>query len=127
MPRVGGSQFQASYNASLGDVTYRLVHGIDLVARVPMSSLGFRHVGRLLHCAAGQKFAEVQQLSQVGSDEPAFAQQFANIFLRGVNNILSGRILSEPGPGTFGPLFRFLPPEIRDHLQDSYYKALTSP
>ena len=99
-------------------MTYRLVHGIDLVARVPMSSLGFRHVGRLLHCAAGQKFAEVQQLSQVGSDEPAFAQQFANIFLRGVNNILSGRILSEPGPGTFGPLFRFLPPEIRDHLQD---------
>ena len=127
MPRVGGSQFQASYNASLGDVTYRLVHGIDLVARVPMSSLGFRHVGRLLHCAAGQKFAEIQPLSQVGSDEPAFAQQFANIFLRGVNNILSGRILSEPGPGTFGPLFRFLPPEIRDHLQDSYYKALTSP
>ena len=89
--------------------------------------LGFRHVGRLLHCAAGQKFAEIQPLSQVGSDEPAFAQQFANIFLRGVNNILSGRILSEPGPGTFGPLFRFLPPEIRDHLQDSYYKALTSP
>ena len=65
-------------------------------------------------------------MSQVGSDEPAFAQQFANIFLRGVNNILSGRILSEPGPGTFEPLFRFLPPEIRDHLQDSYYKALTS-
>ena len=102
MPRVGGSQFQASYNASLGDETYRLVHGIDLVARVPMSSLGFRHVGQMLHCAAGQKFAEIQPLSQVGSDEPAFAQQFANIFLHGVNNILSGRILSEPGPGTLG-------------------------
>ena len=127
MPRVGGSQFQASYNASLGDVTYRLVHGIDLVARVPMSSLGYRHVGRLLQCAGGAKFTATQVLSQVGSDEPAFAQQFANVFLRGINNVLSGRVLSEPGPGTFGPLFRFLPPEIRDHLQDSYYKALTSP
>lgn len=127
MPRVGGSKFQASYDASLGDVTYRLVHGVDLVARVPMSSVGFRHVGRLLECAAGAKFDATQPLSPVGSDDPPFAQEFANIFLRGVNNILSGHILSEPGPGTFGPLFRFIPPEIRDHLQDSYYKALTSP
>jgi hypothetical protein len=127
MPRVGGLKFQASYNASLGDVTYRLVHGIDLVARVPMSSLGFRHVGRLLQCAAGSKFTEAQPLSQVGSDDPAFAAEFANIFLRQVDNIGSGRILSSAGPGTFGPVFRFLPPEIRDHLQDSYFKALTPP
>lgn len=127
MPRVGGSRFQASYDANLGEVTYRLVHGDDLVARVPMSSLGFRHVGQLLQCAAGSKFDATQPLSPIGSDAPAFAQQFANIFVHGVNNILSGQILSAPGPGTFGPLFRFLPPEIRDHLQDSYYKALTSP
>jgi len=95
MPRVGGSRFQARYDPSLGDVTYRLVHGVDLVARVPMSSLGFRHVGRLLHCAAGAKFAATQPLSQLGTDEPTFAQQFANIFLRGVNNILSGLSLSQ--------------------------------
>jgi triacylglycerol lipase len=125
MPRVGGSKFQASYNARLGELTYRLVHGIDLVARVPMSSLGFRHVGRLLQCATGTKFTAAQPLSQVGSDDPAFAEELANIFLRQVNNIVSGRILSAAGPGTFGPVFQFLPPEIRDHLQDSYYKALT--
>ena len=89
MPRVGGSHFQASYNVSLGNVTYRLVHEIDLVARVPMSSLGFRHVGRLLQCDAGAKFTATPL--QVGSDEPAFAPQLANIFWRAVNNVVGPR------------------------------------
>ena len=82
----------------------------DPPARAGHTSLGFRHVGRLLHCATGQKFAEIQPLSQVGSDEPAFAQQFANIFLRGVNNILKKQTV-KPGPGTLEPLFQFLWPE----------------
>jgi triacylglycerol lipase len=125
MPRVGGQQFQATYNAGLGALTYRLVHGVDLVARVPMSSIGFRHVGRLLECVAGAKFDGTQPLSQIGSDDPEFSRQLRDVFLRDVGNILSGNILSPLGPGTFGPLFRFIPPEIRDHLQDSYWKALT--
>jgi triacylglycerol lipase len=125
MPRVGGTRFEASYDADLGAITYRLVHGLDLVARVPMSEIGFRHVGRLLQCAAGAKFDAAQPLSQVGSDDPPFMAQFSGVFLREVGNVLSGNILSPAGPGTFGPLFRFLPPEIRDHLQDSYWKALT--
>jgi hypothetical protein len=47
------------------------------------------------------------------------------MFRRGVGNVLSGSILSPTRPGTFGPFFRFISPEIRDHLQDSYWKALT--
>ena len=125
MPRVGGTRFEASYDADLGAITYRLVHGLDLVARVPMSEIGFRHVGRLLQCAAGAKFDAAQPLSQIGSDDPPFLAQFSGVFLREIGNVLSGNILSPAGPGTFGPLFRFLPPEIRDHLQDSYWKALT--
>jgi triacylglycerol lipase len=125
MPRTGGLRFQASYDASLGALTYRLVYGIDLVARVPPSSLGFRHVGRLLQCAAGAKFDGAQPLSQVGSDDPPFSDQLRNVFVRDVGDVLSGNILSPAGSGTFGPLFQFIPPEIRDHLQDSYWKALT--
>jgi len=125
MPRTGGLRFQASYDASLGALTYRLVHGIDLVARVPPSSLGFRHVGRLLQCAAGAKFDGAQPLSQVGSDDPPFSDELRNVFARDVGDVLSGNILSPAGSGTFGPLFQFIPPEIRDHLQDSYWKALT--
>jgi triacylglycerol lipase len=125
MPRVGGERFKANYDAGLGALTYRLVHGIDLVARVPPSSVGFRHVGRVLQCDAGAKFDETKPLSPIGSDDPPFGEQLPNMFGRAVGNILSGSILSPTGPGTFGPFFRFIPPEIRDHLQDSYWKALT--
>lgn len=127
MPRVGGERFRTSYDASLGALTYRLVHGIDLVARVPPSSIGFHHVGHLLLCDAGAKFDDTKLLSATTSDDPAFSAELRNTFLRGVGNILAGNILSPTGPGTFGPMFRFIPPEIRDHLQDSYWKALTPP
>jgi triacylglycerol lipase len=125
MPRVGGEQFRTSYDASLGALTYRLVHGIDLVARVPPSSIGFRHVGGMLQCDAGAKCDGTRPLSPIGSDDPPFSEQLPNMFRRGVSDILSANILSPTGPGTFGPMFRFIPPEIRDHLQDSYWKALT--
>jgi hypothetical protein len=125
MPRVGGERFRTNYDPTLGAQTYRLVHGLDLVARVAPSSTGFRHVGRLLQCEAGAKFNDEKPLSATGSDEPPFREQLRNVFQDGISNILSGNILSPAGPGTFGPLFRFIPPEIRDHLQDSYWKALT--
>ena len=125
MPRTGGEQFKANYNAKLGSVTYRLVYGIDVVSRVPPASLtGFRHIGRVLQCAGGSKFTPAD-ISAVGSDDPSFSDELKNIFARGFADILSGHVLSLPGPGTFGPFFRFLPPAIRDHLQDSYWNALS--
>jgi hypothetical protein len=124
MPRVGGPQFAASY-ANLGKVTYRLVHGIDLVTRVPPSSGGFHHVGHLLQCAAGAKFDKAQLLAATDSDDPPFSAELKNVLARALHNILIGNILSPHGPGALGSLFQFLPPEIRDHLQDSYWKALT--
>jgi predicted lipase len=125
MPRVGGPQFVASY-ASLSKVTYRLVHGIDLVTRVPPGSRGgFHHVGHLLQCATGTKFDKARLLSDVDSDDPPFSAEFKNVLARAFQNILAGTILSPQGPGALGAGFRFLSPEIRDHLQDSYWKALT--
>ena len=126
MPRVGGPQFVASY-AGLSKVTYRLVHGIDLVARVPPGSrdAGFHHVGHLLQCDAGAKFDKARLLAQTDSDDPPLSAEIKGIFTRGIGNVLGGHILGPEGPGSFGPMLRFLPPEIRDHLQDSYWKALT--
>jgi triacylglycerol lipase len=69
MPRVGGVRFEASYDTDLGTLACRLVHGIDLVAHVPMSSIGFRHVGPALQCATGAKFDAEQPLSQIGADD----------------------------------------------------------
>jgi hypothetical protein len=122
MPRVGGDQFRTAYG-DLGKVTYRLVHGIDLVARVPPSATGFRHVGRVLQCNAGKKFDGTRP--PVDSDEPLFLRQLSGSVRRFIGNLLAGRILSPVGPGAFSPVFQFIPPEIRDHLQDSYWKALT--
>jgi triacylglycerol lipase len=124
MPRVGGPLFGANYG-DLGKVTYRLVHGIDLVSRVPPSSAGFHHVGHLLQCASGAKFDEARLLPEVTSDDPPFSDELKNVIARGFHNIFLGHILSPPGPGLLGATFQFLPPDIRDHLQDSYWKALT--
>jgi triacylglycerol lipase len=124
MPRVGGERFQVAYNSRLGEKTFRLVHGSDVVARVPMSALGFRHIGRVIQCGARQKFNLSEGLSPVGSDDPAFGADLLRSVFSGVGNILSNGVLQLKGPGPFGPLFRFLPPQIRDHLQDSYYNAL---
>jgi triacylglycerol lipase len=124
MPRVGGPLFGASYG-NLSNVTYRLVYGIDLVSRVPPSSVGFHHVGHLLQCASGAKFDETNLLPGVSSDDPPFSDELKNVIGRVFHNIVIGNILSPLGPGALGSMFKFLPPDIRDHLQDSYWKALT--
>jgi hypothetical protein len=125
MPRVGGPLFAASY-ADLSKVTYRLVHGLDLVARVPPRKLltGFHHVGSLLQCGSGKKFAGALPLSEIGLDEPTLSGELTNTLSAGISGLLSGHVLGPKGPGTFGPMFPFLPQPIRDHLQDSYWKAL---
>jgi hypothetical protein len=127
MPRIGGAQFRSAYNAHLGEVTYRLVHGTDLVARVPSFRLlhRFHHIGRVIQCSAGGKFSGPEALSPVGSDEPGLSGELINALTRGIDGLLSGHVLGPKGPGTFGPLFPLLPAPLRDHLQDSYWKALT--
>jgi triacylglycerol lipase len=122
LPRVGGRQFAAGYDRKIGSVTYRLVHGNDIVPTVPPSGLGFRHVGRLLQCASGGKFADASMMP-VGSDKPGFNASLgqglwheAQKFWRGASEL--------PGPGPIGSLFALLPGQIRDHLPDRYIAAL---
>src|SRR5216683_2053695 len=56
MPRPGSPAFAAAYDQRLGMCTYRLVQGEDIVPTVAPSFLGFRHLGRYLHCDRGAKF-----------------------------------------------------------------------
>ena len=127
MPRVGGERFAGEYNSSsLGAITYRLVHGDDIVPRVPPPELGYRHVGRVLQCTSEGKFDPLAPLSAVGSDEPSLASSILGGIGGYAANILAGKLLSRPGPmpGPFGEAFRLLPPQIRHHLQDYYLDAL---
>jgi triacylglycerol lipase len=47
-PRVGQQDFVDAYNAKRSDQTMRVVHGIDLVPRLPPTDLGYQHVDRPL-------------------------------------------------------------------------------
>src|SRR5262245_57879144 len=56
-PRTGGSAFFDRYTQRLGDVTFRLVHGTDIVATVPPAlNNRFLHVGRLIQCPTDGRF-----------------------------------------------------------------------
>jgi hypothetical protein len=143
-PRPGGATFQTAYNNILGDVTYRLVHGRDLVARVPMSFLGYRHVGHVLQIATGAKFAS-GSLSTDRPDEPDFTLDTLINTLsvldpfkvaQLIGQVVSGQVripqdvpqalanlLPAPGHGPIGQTFRLAPLAIREHLQDSYLAA----
>jgi triacylglycerol lipase len=124
MPRTGGKTFRDRYNGKLGLKTYRLIHGLDVVARIPNSGIGFHHVGRMLSCAHDQKFNRNASLSGTDSNDPKFDKGIAQTLSVGVESLLTGNFLSPVGPGPFGPLFQFLPKPIRDHLQDRYLNAL---
>jgi len=123
MARVGGSTFASGYNnGNLGPKTYRLVHGLDVVPRVP-PKVGFFHVGRMLHCDSGTKFS-AGPLSEVGNNEPSLGTGVLVGIATGLQQAIFGRVLSPSGPGAYGRLFRLLPQPIRDHLQDRYIAAL---
>lgn len=129
MPRVGGERFRGGYNARLGEITYRLVHGDDIVARIPPSRSGFRHVGRMLACRRGEKFDAAAPLSEVDCDEPQFAMRQADRAPGGTHAAFSGAAFAgaafaPPGPALFAPLMKAFPTPFRDHLQDRYFAAL---
>jgi triacylglycerol lipase len=122
MPRVGDQDFAKRYNDTLGNTTYRLVHGSDIVATVPPSGLGFRHVGRLIRCASGSHFAAEPPPTEF-SDEP----QFRDSLLGGLWQGASDLIKLQPQPAfrddALGQMSRFLLPNIGDHLPDRYWHA----
>src|SRR5919198_5105667 len=88
MPRVGDNDFAQRYNDTLGATTYRLVHGTDIVAAVPPSRFGFRHVGRLISCVRGSHFAPDQPTSEF-SDEPQFGDSLISGLQQGVRDLFS--------------------------------------
>jgi hypothetical protein len=123
-PRVGRADFVADYNAAFGSTTYRLVHGRDIVATVPPTELGFRHVGRFLNCASGAKFNSKQLFATSDSDEPSSGGDFFSGVADRLQNLL-GSLSPTSRVDALGRLTLLLAPSIGDHLPDRYYTALT--
>jgi hypothetical protein len=122
MPRVGDKDFAQRYNHTLGTTTYRLVHGTDIVATVPPSRFGFRHVGRLISCARGSHFAPDQPTSEF-SDEPQFGESLISGLQQGVRDLLSMQLQPTFRYDALGRMSGLLAPPIADHLPDRYWHA----
>jgi hypothetical protein len=138
MPRVGDARFAERYNERVGDVTFRLAYGQDVVPIMPPSEFGFRHVGRFLYAASG-KFEQGQLAASPGSGEvqasAAVIEQVRRVLHPASVPPLFGRIqlwlsaVAGAGIATargdvFGVLMGALPRPLRDHLPDRYWGAL---
>lgn len=136
MPRTGDRTFATAYNSSLGARTFRLVHGEDLVATVPPSKLGSRHVGLLLTCARQGKFDESKLATSTDSDAPSFIDGISRelrdftsvpgslfcrlkLAFRLVMGTNAAGMRTDPG----GIAIEMLPPRLRDHMPDRYIEA----
>jgi hypothetical protein len=124
MPRTGDADFAARYNDTLGANTFRLVHGDDIVATVPPSVLGFRHVGRLLTCPRAGTFAKDARPTADFPDDPPFARALASGLQQGMLDLFAGRLQPTFRADALGRMSGLLPPPIADHLPDRYVHAL---
>ncbi len=123
-PRVGGERFAAAYAAcGLDECTWRLVHGLDIIATLPPSRLGFRHVGRLRHCRRGECFDAAETVE--GSDAPLFAATLAGAYRQRVRDLLTGGFMRSSRAGVIGWYQTFMmPPALADHLPERYRRAV---
>ena len=123
MPRVGDAAFAQSYNRALGALTYRMVHGTDVVPTLPGRSLGYSHVGRRLHCERGARFDATALENEAGGEEPRSANGVLSSFMDGVRRLFAGSLSPSVRTDLLGRLYRRLPPGVADHLPDRYFTA----
>ncbi len=134
MPRVFTRTSAQDYDtaplgsdATLGQRTFRLIHGADIVPHVPpaIAHLDYRHVGRALSCPRGGRF-DPQALQPPGF-EPGDGDSPLSIksLLGGGPDSGNGGMPSFPADHAGVALaIDALPRAVRDHLMDGYLRAL---
>jgi triacylglycerol lipase len=120
--RPGGKEFAERY--CLASSTYRFVYGNDLAASFPPRKIGYRHVGKMIHCPAGKRFEDA---SFPLSDEDT--RDFFPMLIVGLKEWLRAGLRPSSTytsrTDLLGQLFRFLPTPIGDHVPDRYIHALS--
>jgi hypothetical protein len=130
-PRNGGQEFFDDYTPRLGDFTFRLVHGTDIVPTVPPASLDdYRHVGQAVQCTTGGRFAGVAPMARNRNKpnliESAIQAGFVDATAFAALQLIPGIPLGLDIRRNLQELLvAFLPRIIRDHVPDSYFRALT--
>lgn len=127
-PRTGGQEFFDRYTMGLGDLTYRLVHGDDLVATVPPTLRGgFLHVGRSVQCVSGGHFDQQTPIGLRDENKPDILISSLHAALAAIFAFAALHPFSSVGPRLLDRLAAFLPPMVRDHIPANYFRALSIP
>lgn len=127
-PRTGGQSFFDKYTPALGNVTFRLIHGTDVVATVPPSLAGlFRHVGRAIQCPSGGRFDDRPPTAQLDGDEPDLVGSTLASVLADFAVLVALRPFRGIGPRPLDQLAGVLPRMARDHVPANYFRALSIP
>jgi hypothetical protein len=124
-PRVGSPAFARSYNASgLGERTYRLIHGLDIVPTLPPSRLGFRHAGRMIMCERGSRFTGAETPSLCDCNDPPFFDTMRRSTQQRWHDVATGNFLPSSRAGWLGRYQKYvLSPAMTDHLPERYRRA----
>jgi triacylglycerol lipase len=125
-PRTGGDKFFNDYTPRLADFTFRFIHGTDMVPTVPFTLpfVVYRHVGQAVQCQSGGLFDGVAPMPRDGNKPDIFesAEQAASGDLAALTAF---RLIQGIGPGLRNQLAGLLPRMLRDHVPQSYFRALS--
>jgi len=127
-PRTGGQEFFDRYTPGLGNLTFRLVHGTDLVATVPPTLRGgFLHVGRSVQCPSGGHFDQQTPIDPSDENKPDIISSALHAGLSAIFAFAAFHPFSRVGPRLLDRLAGLLPPMVRDHIPANYFRALSIP
>lgn len=127
-PRTGGVDFFNSYTPQLGNSTFRLVHGGDIVATVPPSQpVDFRHVGRAVQCPTDDIFNAATPVMPREQNKPEFLEGALQDGLADLRAFAAFQLFRRIGPRPLDRLAALLPRMVRDHVPANYFRALSIP
>jgi triacylglycerol lipase len=125
-PRTGGADFFNSYTPKLGDSTFRVVDGTDLVAAVPPSLMGdFHHVGRAVRCATDGLFDAQTPMLPRENDQPDLLQNALQSAVANIRALTSFQLFKPIGSQPLDQFSALLPRIVRDHVPANYFRALS--
>ncbi len=124
-PRNGGEKFFDDYTPQLGNFTFRFVHGADIVPTVPLTLLHvYRHVGQAVQCRSGGVFDGIAPMARDGN-KPSILESAAQAGFAHFGALTGLPFVQGIGPGLRNELAGFLPQMVRDHVPQSYFRALS--
>jgi triacylglycerol lipase len=125
-PRTGDTKFFDDYTPRLGNSTFRLIDGTDIVPTVPPPlSGGYRHVGRAVQCKTDGIFDAQTPMMASDENKPDLVESAMQSAIADLDGLATFQAFHGIGPGLFNHLAKLLPRMVRDHVPNNYFRALS--